>query len=114
MAKEDPLFPRTFLGRVRLAVESLFFFCVAIYSVSHWPPVPVAAQGVGADVFLAIVFELMIAMIPVALLGLWWAVATPEWIRTFLERVSHHAAIVVSLLVCFGLLGMVAGALGWW
>ena len=57
---------------------------------------------------------MVVAMIPLGLLGLWWAVATPEWIRTFLKRAFHHAGIVLAGFILLGLVGMVAGALGWW
>ncbi len=114
MRDADPLFPRTFLGRLQLAAESLFVLGGGIYLVFNWPPVGVAAQGLWVDIFLAIVFEMMVAVIPLACLGLWWAMATPEWIRTFLKRAFHHVGIVVFVLVMFGLLGMIAGTLGWW
>jgi hypothetical protein len=114
MPDAEPLFPTSFRGRLQLGLESLFFVCVGAYSVFHWPPVGVVAQGVWVDVFLAVVFEIMLVMIPLGLLGLWWVIATPDWIRTTLKRVSNHATVVVLGLVGLGLLGMVAGALGWW
>ena len=114
MCESDPLFPRTFVGRLRLAAESLFLLCVGAYAVLNWPPVAVAAQGVWADIFLAIVFEMMVAIIPAGILGLWWAVATPEWIRRMVKQASDHALIPVLALIALGLLGMIAAALGWW
>ncbi len=114
MREANPLFPRTVLGRLRLAAESLFFLCVGIYSVFNWPPIGVAAQGLWVDFFSAIIFELMVAMIPFALLGLYWAIATPEWIYVLLKRAYYHVGIAISAIVIFGLLGMIAGMLGWW
>jgi hypothetical protein len=114
MRDTAPLFPTSLAGRLRLAVESVFFLCVGAYSVFNWPPVGVVAQGVWVDIFLALVFELMLAMIPLGLLGLLWAVAMPEWIRTTLKRISGHADVVIFVFVGLGLLGMIAGALGWW
>ena len=114
MHQAEPLFPRTFFGRLQLAGESLFLMCVGVYSLFNWPPAGVVRQGLWTDIFLVLLLEIMIAMIPFAFLGLCWAIAAPEWIRTFLMRAFHHVNVFVCLFVLFGLLGMIAGVLGWW
>jgi hypothetical protein len=114
MRDVDPLFPRSFRGRLQHGAQSILFLCVAIYGVFHWPPVGIVARGIWTDLFLALIFEMMVATLPMGLLGLWWAIATPEWIRTLSNRVFEHVGIVLLALVDLGLCGMVAGALGWW
>ena len=112
--EEEPLFPRTFLGRFQMAMESLCLLCIGVCSLFNWPPDGVVAQGLWLDIYLAILFEMMVVTIPFGILGLWWAIATPEWIRTWLKRAYHHVAIMMFAFLMLGFLTMIAGILGWW
>lgn len=110
---DDPYFPESFVGRIKLAAESIFFLIAGVTAVFQWPPAGVKGKGLFVDVALTLLFEMMLALIPLSILGLWWAVAMPEWIRLLMSRALRHLDLVVLLFVVLGLLGMLGGWLGW-
>ena len=111
--KPDPRLPRTVHARAKLAMESTFCLCVAAYAVFHWPPDGVKAKGLWADVFLAILLEMMIAVIPLSVLSLWWCASMPTWIEDLIRRASHHVDLAAGCFFLLGLFTMIAAMLGW-
>lgn len=96
--------PRTFLGRFQLACLSLIFLPFSawfLYVVAFAPRPP----GNLAEWIARFVFgEFFGVLFVVSVLGLIWAVATPPWLETILERAS--AKLLLVLMVILFLLGL--------
>lgn len=106
--------PVDWWGRTKLGVTSLvILFAAAQALAGGWPP-PGVAPGIASKIFLGIIFELMIVGIPLSILELCWAIAMPDWVRRCHDRVHSRVDLVVLILVLFGLVGMICGALGLW
>ena len=102
------------IGRIRLGLTAAFLlFCVVAGFSGGWPP-PGVAPGLGPKIFLAIIFEMCIAIVPLSVLEICWAIAMPDWVRRFHDRAFKHIGLIMFVLVLFGLLGMFAGFMGWW
>ena len=114
MTDSDPLLPESPSGRMKLGAECVVILSIGIYSLINWPPNGIMAKGIWVDIFKAIVLEMLVASIPFSTLGLMWAIATPDWIPRLINPAFRHVGLAVGLLVVFGLLGMIAGFLGWW
>lgn len=102
--EDDPLLPQDPDDRMGFGIQCFFMFGFAVYGAFHWPP-NVNVQGFFGLVIKALSLEFILLMIPFGLLGMIWAVMTPEWVRYFLNLCFKHLTIVIML--CFVLV------LGW-
>lgn len=114
MAEEDdPLLPETAEDRLSFGIQSFFFFGFAVYGALTWPP-QIIAPPVTAIILKALVLEFILFMIPFGLLGMLWAVATPNWIRFLLNLCFRHLAIVLVLCATMAAVAIVFVATGIW
>ena len=111
---QSVLLPVDPIGRIKLGLTAVFLlFCVIAGFSGGWPP-PGVALGIGLKIFLAIIFEMCIAIIPLAVLEICDAIAISDWVRRFHDRVFKHIGVIIFILVLSGLVGMFAGFMSWW
>lgn len=96
--EDDPLLPDDPGDRMGFGIQCFFMFGFAVYGATQWPP-RINAQGMMALVLKALCLEFILFMIPFGLLGMIWAVATPDWVRYLLNLFLKHLMIVILLCV---------------
>ncbi|MFK7817576.1 MAG: hypothetical protein AB8G99_02560 [Planctomycetaceae bacterium] len=110
---DDPLLPVDPEDRIGFGIQCFFIFSLATYGATKWPP-QINAQGTLAIFLKALCLEFILLMIPFGLLGMIWAVATPEWVRYFLNLCFKHLTIVIVLCAIMAGVAIAFMAAGIW
>ena len=110
---DDPLLPDEPGERLGFGIRSFFLFMFAVYGATRWPP-QINANGLTAIILKALCLEFILFMLPFGLLGMIWAVATPDWVRYLLNLCFKHLAIVIILCAIMAIVAIAFTAGGVW
>ncbi len=111
--EDDPLLPDDPGDRFGFGIQCFFMFAFAVYGAVQWPP-RINAQGVTALVLKVLCLEFILLMIPFGLLGMIWAIATPNWARYWLNLFFKHLTIVIVLCAIMMVVAIAFIASGIW